>query len=176
MSAAQEESGRVRRRLAVVRHAKAEGYDKADLDRELARRGRRDAAAAGQWFAEFGLLPDGALVSTAARARETWDSLAHAAGWVLEAELSEALYGAGPESALDLIRETPDEVGCLVVIGHNPTMAYVAQLLDDGIGDLTGEMAVGFPTSAVAVFEFDGGWSDLTEGECRLIGFSVPRG
>jgi len=47
---------------------------------------------------------------------------------------------------------------------------------DDGMGDLTSEMAVGFPTSAVAVFEFDGGWADMTEGECRLVGFSVPRG
>ncbi len=176
MSAAQTESGMARRRLAVMRHAKAEGYEKADHDRELASRGRHDAESAGRWFVEFGLVPDGALVSAAARTRETWASIAEAAGWVLEPDLSEPMYGAGPESALDLIRETPDQVGCLVVIGHNPTMAYVAQLLDDGMGDLTSEMAVGFPTSAVAVFEFDGGWADMTEGECRLVGFSVPRG
>jgi len=176
MHAAQEEPGRVRRRLAVMRHAKAEGYKRADHERELAPRGRDDAGAAGQWFAELGLAPDAALVSSAARARETWEAVAGSARWDVAADLSEALYGAGPESALDLIRETAAEVTCLVVVGHNPTMAYVAQLLDDGEGDFTNEMALGFPTSAVAVFEFDGAWTDLAEGECRLVGFSVPRG
>lgn len=176
MGAAQGGSERSRRRLAVMRHAKAEGYEKADHERELAPRGRDDAEAAGQWFAEVGLTPDAALVSAAARARETWRAVADAADWALDADLSEALYGAGPESALDLIRETADHVAYLVVVGHNPTMAYVVQLLDDGEGDLTNEMAMGFPTNAIAVFEFEGAWADLPEAGCRLIGFSVPRG
>ena len=63
-----------------------------------------------------------------------------------------------------------------MVIGHNPTMAYLAQVLDNGEDDLSNEMATGFPTSAVAVFEFDGDWAGLEEGECRLVGFHTPRG
>jgi phosphohistidine phosphatase len=172
----EDEPGQVGRRLAVMRHAKAEGYDKPDIDRELAPRGVRDAEAAGQWFAELGLEPDSALVSAAARTAETWELVASAAGWTLEPELSESMYGAGPESALDLVRETDDSVRTLVVVGHNPTMAFLAQILDDGQTDLSNEMAVGFPTSAVAVFELDGSWHDLEEGTGRLVGFFTPRG
>ena len=174
MGVTQQEPEERRRRLTVMRHAKAEGFEKADHDRQLAPRGRTDAEAAGQWLAGIGPSPDAALVSAAARARETWELVAEAAGWSCEAQLSEPLYGAGPESALDLIRETPDDVGSLVVVGHNPTAAYVAQVLDDGGGDLTMDMAVGFPTSAVAVFDLTGAWADLVEGGCRLVAFWVP--
>ena len=38
-------------RLVVVRHAKAEPYGPTDFERELAARGRADAAAAGAWLA-----------------------------------------------------------------------------------------------------------------------------
>ena len=51
------------------------------------------------------------------------------------------------------------------MVGHNPTMASLAALLDDGDGDeeAGNEMALGFPTSAVAVFAYDGDWADLDE-------------
>jgi len=159
-----------------MRHAKAEGYDRPDFERALADRGVRDSEAAGHWFAELGLTPDGALVSAAARTRETWDGVAAAADWSLEPTYSEPLYGAGPESALDLIRSTAPSVTCLVVIGHNPTVAYLASVLDDGISDLSNEMALGYPTSAVAVFDLAGEWADLDEGACTLVAFHVPRG
>ncbi len=164
------------RRLALVRHAKAEGYDKPDFERALADRGVRDSEAAGQWFAELGLAPDGALVSAAVRTRETWSRIESSADWSVTPTYSEPLYEAGPESALDLIRSTAASVSCLVVIGHNPTMAYLASVLDDGTSDLSNEMAMGYPTSAVAVFDFDGEWADLDQGGCTLVAFHVPRG
>jgi phosphohistidine phosphatase len=159
-----------------MRHAKAEGYDKPDLERALADRGRRDSEAAGQWFADLGLVADGALVSAAVRTRETWDAISAGAGWSLEPTFSKPLYGAGPEAALDLIRGTPGSVTSLVVVGHNPTMAYLASVLDDGTGELSDDMATGYPTSAVAVFDIDGDWAELAEGSCRLVAFFVPRG
>ncbi|MGI8646031.1 MAG: SixA phosphatase family protein [Nocardioides sp.] len=176
MGVAVNESGLGGRRLALMRHAKAEGFEKPDLQRELADRGVRDAEATGRWFAELGVVPDKALVSAAARTRETWDGVAEAAGWTCEPEHSEPMYAAGPETALDLIRDTEDSVRTLVVIGHNPTVAYLAQILDSGEDDLSNEMATGFPTSAVALFAFDGDWTGLEEGSCRLVGFHVPRG
>ena len=83
-----------------------------------------------------------------------------------------------PETALDLIRLTPEEAGTLVVVGHNPTIAYLAQLLDDGDGDVaaSNEMAMGYPTSAVTVMEYDGAWADLGAGTARVLAFHVGRG
>jgi phosphohistidine phosphatase len=161
-----------------MRHAKAEQAGPTDFDRPLAERGRRDAAAAGKWLSETGFEPEYALVSAALRTRETWASVAEGADWELDPDFDRSLYAAGAESALDLVREMADDVDRLLVIGHNPTMASVAQLLDDGDGDpeLSAELFSGYPTSAVAVFEYDGSWADLEEGSGRLVAFHVGRG
>lgn len=165
------------RLIVVVRHAKAEQVGPTDLERELAPRGHQDAAQAGAWLAGQGIVPDAALVSAAVRTRQTWAALAGAAGWTLEPSYDRGLYSAGPETAIDLMRLTDDEVRTLVVVGHNPTVAYLAALLDDGEGDaeVAGEMAAGYPTSAMTVLAYDGEWADLDQATARVVAFHVGR-
>jgi phosphohistidine phosphatase len=169
---------RPRRRIAVIRHGKAEQAGRTDFEREIADRGRHDSADAGAWLARQSFVADHALVSAAHRAVGTWLCVAEGAEWELEPTLSQGLYSAGPETALDLVRESPAAAAALVVVGHNPTIAYLASLLDDGDGDpdVASAMLRGYPTSAVALFEYDGKWSDLDEGGARLVGFHVGRG
>lgn len=166
------------RTLAVVRHTKAEQHGATDFERELAERGRRDAAAIGTWLAEQGVSPDRALVSAAVRTRQTWAEIAGAAGWAVEPELDRGLYAAGPDTALDLLRATPDDARTLLVVGHNPTVGHLAQLLDDGHGDpqASQAMASGYPTGAVTVLAYDGPWAELGVGSASVRGFFVGRG
>ena len=168
----------VTRRLVVMRHAKAEQDGPTDFERPLAERGHRDAAEAGAWLTAQGIDADHALVSAALRTRETWASVAEGAGWDLEPEFDRGLYAAEPATAVDLISLVDDDVQTLVVVGHNPTIASLAQLLGDGEGDpeLESELYAGVPTSAAAVFAYDGPWSDLGEGSARLVGYHVGRG
>jgi phosphohistidine phosphatase len=164
--------------LVVMRHAKAEQSGPSDFDRQLTDRGALDATEAGEWLAKRGVEPDHALVSAAVRTQQTWESVNDGGGWDLEGTLEEVLYEAGTESALDLIRETDPAVRTLVVIGHNPTMASLAALLDDGEGDddASTEVTLGFPTSAMAVFAFDGDWRDLDEASASVVGYHIGRG
>jgi phosphohistidine phosphatase len=164
--------------LVVMRHAKAEQSGPSDYERQLSDRGIIDATEAGQWLANRGVEPDQALVSAAVRTQQTWEAVAEGAGWDLEGTLEEALYDAGPETALDLIRECDEAIRTLVLVGHNPTMASLAALLDDGEGDdeAGNEVAVGFPTSALAVFSYDGDWSDLDEASASVVAYHVGRG
>jgi phosphohistidine phosphatase len=161
------------RRVVVMRHAKAEPGGETDALRELAQRGWDDAVAAGRWLADAGLVPDAALVSSARRTASTWLAIAEGGSFEAEATYSDSLYAAGPETALDLLRETSEAVTTLVVVGHNPTMAYLAQLLDDGTGDEQAgrRMATGFPTGALAVFAVPGRWADLDLASARLVAF-----
>jgi len=154
--------------LVIMRHAKAEPYAATDL-------GEADAYAAGEWLAAQGIVADHALVSSAARARATWTALAEGAGYAVEAEFDQSLFEAGPETALDLVRLTGDEVETLVVVGHNPTMAHLAQMLDDGDGDAeaTDAMVGGFPPCALAVFAVEGPWSELGISSARVTDFHV---
>ncbi len=166
------------RTLIVVRHSKAEQSGSTDFERQLTDSGICDAAEAGACLGERGVVPDHALVSAAVRAQQTWDALADGAGWDLEAEQDDALYEAGPETAMDLLRRVDDHVRTLVVVGHNPTIASLAQLLDDGEGDEDAgtEMALGYPTSGLAVFTYDGAWAELDEASATLQAFHVGRG
>ena len=120
---------------------------------------------------------DRALVSTARRTRQTWEAIAASAGLSVEAELDGGLFAGGPETVHDLIRHTPDDHSSLMVIGHNPTMAYLAQLLDDGEGgvDAVAAMSGGFPPCAMAVFSVPDSWSSLDVGGARLVAFHVGR-
>jgi phosphohistidine phosphatase len=164
--------------LVVIRHAKAEQSGPSDFDRQLTDRGTVDATEAGQWLATRGVEPDQALVSAAVRAQQTWEAVNEGGGWDLEGTPDEALYDAGTETALDLIRETDDVIRTLVVVGHNPTVASLATLLDDGEGDeeASNEVTLGFPTSALAVFSYDGDWSDLDEASASVVAYHVGRG
>lgn len=164
------------RRLVVVRHAKAQSTGSSDHGRALAGRGHGDANEAGRWLQRHGIVADAALVSDARRTQETWAELAAGAEWDVDPDLSGALYAADPESAFDLIRETPDGVRTLVVLGHNPAMAYLAELIDDGEGDddaITSLVTRGFPTSAVAVFDVTVSWAELADGSGTVRLFHV---
>lgn len=155
-----------------MRHAKAEQFGPSDHERPLAARGHADAAAAGRWLGAEGITPDQALVSTALRTRETYADVAEAAGWEVEARLDSTLYAASPETVLELVHALEDDVETAVVVGHNPTMALTAHLLDDGSGVPLGE----FATSAFAVLTYDGAWIDLGAGTARVGRFALPRG
>lgn len=160
-----------------MRHAKATPAHAVDHDRELAASGIEDARTAGEWLAGIGLRPDAALVSSAARTAGTWRQVATGGGFTCPVRTSEGLYAAEPASALDLIRGTAEDVETLVVVGHNPTMGFLAQVLDDGDGDTEAADAMigGFPTCALAIFGVTGNWADQEVGGARLSRFYVPR-
>ncbi|MBF4163150.1 SixA phosphatase family protein [Nocardioides acrostichi] len=167
------------RRLVVIRHARAEQVANSDAERRLTSEGRADAVAAGRWLRDRGLEPDRLLVSSAERTRETAAGVLEGGRFVgATLDVEPTLYSASPETALDLVRECPDDIATLVVIGHNPTMAYLAQLLDDGEGDAQASAALlqGYPTCTMTVFDVEGAWADLGEQQAAVVAYQVARG
>ena len=165
------------RTLVLLRHAKAASTAPSDRERPLTSEGLADAEAAGRWLADRGITADAALVSDAGRTSQTWEQVATGAGWAVTPELSPALYAADPQTATDLIAATDADVSTLVVVGHNPTIAYLAQVLDDGSGDQDAVDAMitgGYPPCTLTVFEVPGEWADLEQG-ARLVAHHVAR-
>jgi len=165
-------------RLVVMRHAKAEAAAASDHERRLTSRGARDAAEAGEWARSAGVLPDHVFVSSAVRAHETWSAFSAAADLDVVPALEAGLYAAGPDGAIEVLRTAPAEAGTVMVVGHNPTMAQLVHLLDDGHADPDAFEVVGadFPTSAVAVLEVTGPWSALDLAGARIVDAHVGRG
>jgi phosphohistidine phosphatase len=135
--------------LVLLRHAKAEPQSGDDRSRELAARGRADAAAVREWLVRQGIVPDMVVVSTATRTRQTWE-LASPGG--AAPGYDDRVYDASTEELREIIGETPAEVGVLVLVGHNPSVERLAWELDDSPAarDRTDG---GLPSSALAVFE-----------------------
>ena len=165
-------------RLIVMRHAKAEPFAATDHGRTLTDRGRASAAAAGEHLGAESLVPDHAVVSTAVRALQTWETVAGAAGATVEADVDGAVYTGSPQVVLETLRAVPADAETVIFVGHNPTAAYVAHLLDNGDGDAAAltELLHGFPPGALAVFEVDVPWAELGPETGRVVGFFASNG
>jgi phosphohistidine phosphatase len=159
-----------------MRHAKAEAVAATDHARRLTPRGRRDAAEAGRWARAEGFLPDHVVVSDAARTDETWTLFREAAGLDVDAQRDPGLYAVGPDGAIAVLRSTPSDATTVMVVGHNPTMAQLVHLLDDGTADAAAfaELSTGMATSAVAVLEVPVAWADLDIATARIAAVHVP--
>jgi phosphohistidine phosphatase len=167
------------RRLVLLRHAKSAWVDGADHDRPLGKRGRRDAPRAGRWLGQSGYVPDLVVCSTARRTRDTWQLAAAELGASPSVRFEPRVYGASTAELLDLVRETSPEVGSLLVVGHEPTMSGLTLLLagdaaTGGAPAVLERVRLKFPTAAIAVLPFAGGWSDLRPGGAELAAFVVP--
>ncbi|MER7760033.1 histidine phosphatase family protein [Streptomyces sp. NPDC097619] len=164
------------RRIVLLRHAKADWPQVSDHERPLADRGRQDAPAAGRKLAETGITFDLALCSTAARTRETWKLAVQELPHRPRTSYEERLYEAAPGEIIALLNETPDEVRDLLVIGHNPGMQALADILSGSAdGDADGRLArSGFPTAALAVIGFTGTWKSLEPGVGSLTDYWSP--
>jgi phosphohistidine phosphatase len=163
------------RRVYLLRHAKSSWKTgAADHDRPLAGRGRRAAKAMADHMREAGVAPELVLCSTARRARETLERLEPALA-TADVRFEPELYRASDDALLDRLREVPDAVGSVMLIGHNPALQFLALELARPAPDV-GELAAKYPTAALVTLAFSGGsWRELEPGAAELVGFVRPR-
>ena len=137
--------------LILLRHAKSDwsGHER-DHDRPLAKRGRRQAPDAGQWLAVNVDSIDLAVVSTAKRARTTWDLVSDELEQPTRTRHDDDAYEASGGELLDIVRHLDEALGTVVLVGHNPGIEDLAETL-------TGDR-VPMPTSALAVIELTSTW------------------
>jgi phosphohistidine phosphatase len=169
------------KRLYLLRHAKAVQAEPAleDHDRALAVRGMHDASAMARYMRKNGFIPDLILSSGAARTRQTTELVLHE----LEArtDYRDSLYLAEAEKIMGLVQAAPQSVTGVLVVGHNPGLEDLANLLarepvrrkERVRRDVLEEK---FPTAALAVLEFDiEKWRDIRPGEGALLDFVRPK-
>lgn len=119
--------------LLILRHAKSSWKNPSldDHDRPLNKRGKRDAPRMGKLLRKKDLVPDLIISSTARRARKTAKVVAKASHYDGEIRLTRSLYHAGPAEYLEVLRDLPDDYQRVMVVGHNPGMEELLELLTD---------------------------------------------
>jgi phosphohistidine phosphatase len=155
------------RTLILLRHAKSDwSGDHPDIDRPLAQRGRRQAPETGRWLnANIDRL-DLAVVSPAVRARSTWELVLSELDVAPPTRTDVRVYAATASELLSVVRDVSDDVGTVVLVGHNPG-------LEDLVHGLTDEW-VSLPTSALAVVVWSGSWSTAGESFAELRASGRP--
>jgi phosphohistidine phosphatase len=164
-------------RLLLLRHAKATPGEsgRADFDRHLIPRGRRAAAAIGEYMATKKLMPELILCSTSRRTRDTLAAIFPFIRGGTEIQLTDDLYESTLDSYLSCIRKRGATAPMLLVVGHNPAIEETAAELT--ARNRSGASAgVQFPTAGFAVIDFDiDDWSALKPGTGKLIVFVEPK-
>lgn len=164
------------RTIVLFRHAKADWPQVADHERPLADRGRKDAAVAGRKLADTGTPFDLALCSTATRTRETWKLAVQELPQRPKTVYEERIYEASPGQLIALLNETPDDTRNVVLIGHNPGVQALTDILaGDSESDTRTKLTnLGFPAAAFAVLTFEGPWKALEPGTATLLDYWAP--
>ncbi|MEZ0341806.1 histidine phosphatase family protein [Mycobacterium sp. pV006] len=165
------------RTLVLLRHAKS-GYPDgvADHDRPLAPRGLREAVLAGDWIRTHLPPVEAVLCSTALRTRQTLERT----GVDAPVRYVARLYDATPGMVLDEINSAAGhfdaDPATLLVVGHEPVMSALSLKLAENTDTAAAQqIAVKFPTSALAVLRTQTTWDGLELGGAELREFHIAR-
>ncbi len=157
--------------LLILRHAKSswKDYSLSDHDRPLNKRGKRAAPRMGELLRDQGLTPDLIISSTARRARDTVARVTPAAGFDGEIIWDSSLYGGGVHAYTWAIRHAPDAVNSVMVVGHNPDLEELVEVLTTVVTFM--------PTAALAQVALPiDSWLDLVvDGGCELVNLWRPK-
>jgi phosphohistidine phosphatase len=130
--------------------------------------------------------PDLILCSSAVRTRDTLAGVLpgrlenSVPGHAVEVEAE--LFTAGADQLLERLRRVPEDVGSVMVIGHNPSMQVLTLRLaageapgrPDGAEGLA-ELRRKLPTGALVTLDFDAPWSELAPGSATLVDYIRPK-
>ncbi len=154
------------RSLILMRHAKSDWSDasRADHDRPLNKRGRRDAGRMADWLQSIQRVPALVLCSTATRTRETLDLMLAVWDDAPDVIHCENLYLADADEIFAEIRTLGTDEPSIMALAHNPGMTYAASMMAD--------QSVEMPTAAIAIYDLSiESWASLHEDAERRLAF-----
>lgn len=167
----------------ILRHAKADrdDADGSDFERTLNERGRESALDMGRYFSSKKYSCAAVLCSSAFRTKQTYELFKEGAGLRAGVEFNEALYLADIKVLFARIQAVDDALDSVMVIGHNPGLEQLANVLSGPAQDEISHgrqkrMKEKFSTCAFAVIELPvSHWNDVKAGRGKLVDFMRPR-
>jgi phosphohistidine phosphatase len=158
--------------LYIARHAKS-SWDHSgleDFQRPLIDKGRKGAVDVGEYLLKNNDKPALIISSHATRAFETAKIIANSVGYPEDKIIiSENIYHGNLDRMANYFFDLADDVKSLMMVGHNPTFTYFANMfLDHKIEDL--------PTSGIVCIEFmTDKWEDVINAKRRTKFIISPK-
>ncbi len=160
------------KKVYLMRHAKSDwsGYYVSDFERDLNKRGEKDASLMGKVLKDRDIKPSLIISSPARRAKRTAKSVAKEFGYDTKKILfKEEIYEASVQDFLDVINSIDDKNDEVLIIGHNPSMTEIINILNSVTLD-------NLPTAAVVGFSFDvQSFKDVKPKSGKFLFFEYPK-
>jgi len=158
--------------LYLVRHAKSSWHQPgfSDFDRPLNPRGDRDAPEMGQRLKLRNAVPEIIICSPARRAVETLELMNENMGVPAESIfMQKRIYEASTSTLLEIVRGIDNQFGSAMLIGHNPSLSWLA-------GELSGKPVQNMPTCSVAAIAMESDqWENTGSAAAGMLFFDYPK-
>lgn len=158
--------------IVLVRHAKSSWADDQleDFERPLNERGLKDAPSMGQRLHQKEIAPDLIMSSPAFRAISTARRMARELAYDLRGiQCNTKIYEANVSALIEIIRNLPDDLNTVMLVGHNPGIHELCYYL-------TLKLPEDFPTCATAVIRLDvDQWKQVKQGSSFHFEIDYPK-
>ncbi|MDR4514934.1 histidine phosphatase family protein [Nitrosomonas sp.] len=162
--------------LYLLRHAKSDWKKEAvsDFERPLSKRGVADAPKMAAWLAKQANKPTTIISSPALRAYQTALIFSHALDiQTQDINFDNRIYAASLDTLMDTVRALPEQDQSVLLIGHNPGLDLLLQVLCKQAKPRTdGKLMT---TCAVAKIALESQWRDISDKHCVLYSLSRPK-
>ncbi|MDQ3929431.1 MAG: histidine phosphatase family protein [Chloroflexota bacterium] len=157
--------------LLLLRHGNAEpGGSRGDKARRLTEQGRLEATEMGRRLPGIADSLDAIVSSDAERALETAMIVAFRANYRVEIRTEHNIYAGRLDTMLSFVQALPKEAESVLLVGHHPTLEYLAAALAE-----EGTREPSLPTCGLIHLGFDATqWRDVRPGTGRLLGIYGP--
>ncbi len=162
--------------LYLLRHAKSDWKKEAatDFERPLSKRGLSNAPKMAAWLAKQANRPETIISSPALRAYQTALFFSHALDiQARDIRFDNRIYEAGLDTLLEIIRALPEDEKSVLLIGHNPWLDFLLQVLSKQAQPHTdGKLMT---TCAIAKISVESQWRSISNKHCMLYSLSRPK-
>lgn len=170
--------------IIFMRHARAPmqaGMN--DKDRVLDGHGEAQALLIGKQLAQASALPDQVICSPAQRTRQTFNLLGQS--WPqlqsVKTEYPQPLYNAATGDIFALLQELPEDINRVMIVGHNPGVPGIIDMLWDGLDKTIDDMMImAYPPASVTIMQQQAqagqasSWRDMQPKSFRILNFLTP--
>uniref|UniRef100_UPI004048386B SixA phosphatase family protein n=1 Tax=Algoriphagus sp. TaxID=1872435 RepID=UPI004048386B len=159
------------KKIILIRHAKSSRDNPwlDDYERPLAERGLLDAPKMAASLKKRGIDIDLICSSSAQRAKQTASITAEVLGYPEEKIYwDKSLYHASANHLLQFIQSQSDQIQTLAVVGHNPGLTELINLLGVNLDNLptAGQFAFSLATAP---------WRELNKNTCSYFWIDYPK-
>ncbi len=159
--------------VLLIRHAKAHSLEKYsnDFSRELKSKGVDQSIISAKRILSRKIEVDKVLSSPALRAKQTAELIAEKlrAGkqkFTIEYDLS--IYEANADRLFKLVKSQPTSINCFILIGHNPGLSDLANLI---VPTFTKSLS----KCSVLAVEYSGkSWKTMKQENCKELFYMEP--